>query len=239
MSARCHRAGKKAGMTSIWSIVPSFKCAKYQRALEDEEPPRFQLINRNAIFEVWCRFLEGSEYEAYSEADLARMEFDAMPWPVFRIADPAFRLDYFQVGRLCCLSLRLREALGLSDDVIRYREIDLLDSPPAVHAQEYRAFEVVHHTDPIDWSRTPSEILEYQRADGSTSRRRVLAHPLRRPHTYWRENFTPPAPLFRALSWLMATDELADRVMRAGITDVLFQDITSDSGQTKFVRRKL
>jgi hypothetical protein len=38
---------------------------------------------------------------------------------------------------------------------------------------------------------------------------------------------------------MLATDALADRVMRAGITDLVFQDMTSDLAQTELVLRQL
>lgn len=48
--------------------------------------------------------------------------------------------------------------------------------------------------------------------------------------TVWREGFIPPAPLFRdRYGRFIATDALADRVMRAGISDVMFEDVTSEA----------
>jgi hypothetical protein len=165
------------------------------------------------------------------------LEFDTMPTPVFRIADPAFMPNYFQKGRIECMALRLRQALGLTEAVIRYHDVNLDQSPPAVRAQEYQAFQAVHFADLIDWNRTPGHIVGYPRPDGSIRGQRYLAHPLDGQRTYWRDDFAPPAPLFRAFGppWMLVTGVLADRVMRAGITDLVFKDITSDRAQTELV----
>jgi hypothetical protein len=204
--------------------------------LEDEEPPRFEFVNRGALWQHWDRFL-GSEYDACGDDERELLEFDTMPTPVFRIADPAFMPNYLQKGPLECISLRLRQALGLTEAVIRYRDVNLDQSPPAVRAQEYQAFQAVHFAHLIDWNRTPGQIVGHPRPDGSIRRQRYLAHPPDGPRTYWRDDFTPPAPLFRVSGtpWTLATDALADRVMRAGITDLVFKDVTSDRAQTELV----
>src|SRR5262249_843747 len=151
---------------------------QYFLDLEDAQPPRFEFVNEDALSQHWNRFLFGSEYDAYDEAERDLLEFDGMPQPVLRIADPAFRLDYFQKGRIRYASLRLRQALGLTRDVIRYRDIDLDRSPPAVCAQQYQAFHVVPFADPIDWSRTAGETIDLPRPDGSIRKQWSLVHPL-------------------------------------------------------------
>jgi hypothetical protein len=215
-------------MTPLWNISPSFESAQHFFDLEDAEPPRFEFVNRGALVQHW------DEYDAYGDDKGELLEFDAMPTPVFRIADPAFRPDYLEKSKIQCASLRLRQALDLTEAVIRYRDVNLDQSPPTVHAQEYQAFHVVHFADLIDWNRTPGQVLEHRRPDGSIRRQRYLAHPLDGQRTYWRDDFTPPAPLFRVFgtSWTLATDALADRVMRAGITDLVFVGIASDRAQT-------
>jgi hypothetical protein len=224
----------------LWKLSPSLESLKYFLDLEDEE--RFEFVNRDALFRHWDRF-SGSEYDAYGDDERELLEFDAMPVPIFRIADSAFKLDYFGKSKIECASLHLRQALDLTKGVIRYRDIDTDQSPPAVRAQEYQAFQVVPVADPIDWSRTPGQLLEYQRADGSIRKQWILAIPNPvdgSPRVHWREDFVPPAPLFRVFRthFVLATDALAERVMRAGITDLVFQDIISDRAQTELVLRQ-
>jgi hypothetical protein len=228
-------------MTLLWVIAGSLESAQYFQGLEDEQPPRFKFVNRLAVYE-YRRRVESAFHE-YDDAEHERLWFNDMPMPIFRIADPAFRLDYFNTG-LSCASLRLRHALGLTEAVIRYRDIDLDQSPPAVREQEYQAFHVLIVADPVDWSRTASVVLDVPRPDGSIRKQRYVAppDPAGPPdRIYWRDDFKAPAPLFRAVGtpWTLATDSLADKVMRAGITDLAFLDITSDRAQTEIVFRQL
>jgi len=228
-------------MTLLWVIGGSLESAQYLYGLEDERPPRFEFVNRLAVHE-YRRRVE-SEFHEYDDAEHERLWFNDMPIPIFSIADPAFRLDYFNPG-IPCASLRLRRALGLTDAVICYRDIDLDHSPPAVREHGYRAFHVLTFGDPIDWSRTAAMVLDVRRQDGSIRKQRFVAppNPVGPPQRiYWRDDFKAPAPLFRAVGtpWTLATDPLADTVMRAGITDLVFQDVTSDRAQTEVVLRQL
>lgn len=228
-------------MTLLWLIGGSLESSQYLYGLEDERPPRFEFVNRPAVYE-YRRRVE-SEFHEHDDAEHERLRFNDMPMPIFRIADPAFRLDYFDTG-VPCASLRLRRALGLTDAVIYYRDIALDQSPTAVREHEYQAFHVLNFADPIDWSRTAAVVLDVRRQDGSIRKQRYVAppDPVGPPRRiYWRDDFKAPAPLFRAVGtpWTLATDPLADKVMRAGITDLVFQDVTSDRAQTEVVLRQL
>ena len=229
-------------MTRLWHVCGSIESLQYFLALEEQE--RFDLVNFEALGQHWRRFLFGRKFDSYDDAERELLEFDTMPVPVFRIVDPAFRLDYWRKGRIYLASSRLRQAFDLTDTVIRYRDIDLDQSPSAVRAQKYQAFQVVPFADPIDWSRTAGHWLDVARPDGSISKRWFIVppNPVGPPNRIcWRQDFTPPAQLFRAAGtqFMLATDALADRVMRAGITDLMFQDLTSDLAQTELVLRQL
>ena len=228
-------------MTLLWSVTGAVDSMEYFFGLWDEKPPRFKIVNDMAIHEYKRRIFDEYTDRAESERELAL--FRDMPKPVFRIGDPAFKLDYFDAG-VHCASQRLRRALGLTEAVIRYRDIDLDESLPAVLGNEYQAFQLVHYADPVDWSRTAGMAFDVRRGDGSIGKEWRLgppdpSGPPRR--IYWRDDFVPPAPLFRAngTPWMLATDELADKVMRAGITDLAFLDLVSDRAQTELVFRQL
>jgi hypothetical protein len=229
-------------MTPLWSAVGAMDSMGYfLRLWYEVQPPRFEIVNGTAIHQHKLRIHD--EYGDHEDIEREMVQFRTMPEPVFRFADPAFKLDYFDAG-MPCASLRLRHALGLTEAVISYRDIDLDDSPPAVRANEYRAFQLVNFADPVDWSRTSGEAVDVRRADGSAARqwRLIPPNPVGRPNrVYLRHDFVPPAPLFRATGtpWMLATDDLADKVMRAGITDLAFLDITSDRAQTELVFRQL
>jgi hypothetical protein len=228
-------------MTLLWSVTGAVDSMQYFLEIWNEEPPRFEIVNEIAIHEYKLRIHD--EYGDHEDAERELVQFRGMPTPVFRCADPTFNLDYFDAG-MHCASSRLRRALGLTEAAISYRDIDLDESPPAVRANEYQAFQLVTFADPIDWSRTPGVAVDVRRADGSFGKEWRLGPPNPsgpRQRIYWRGDFVPPAPLFRAIGtpWMLATDDLADKVMRAGITDLAFLDIISDRAQTELVFRRL
>src|SRR5262245_57765543 len=228
-------------MTLLWWAVGAVDSMEYFFELWNEIPPGFKIVNDIAIHEYKSRIYD--EYRDREEAELELVLFRGVPKPGFRVGDPAFKLDYFDAG-VHCASSRLRRALGLTEAAILYRDVDLDEPPPAVLAKEYQAFQLVNFADPVDWSRTPGIAIDVRHADGSIGKAWRLGPPdLSGPprRIYWRDDFVPPAPLFRAIGtpWMLATDDLADRVMRAGITDLAFLDMTSDRAQTELVFRQL
>ena len=228
-------------MTLLWHAIGAVEPSEYFLRIWNERPPGFEIVNEAALHEHKGRIFD--EYINHETAVRELVRFRGMPKPVFRFADPGFQLDFFDAG-VPCASLRLRRALGLTETTICYRDIDLDGSPPAVRANEYQVFQPIHFADPLDWSRTPGEAVDVQRADGSIGKewRLPWPNPAGPPlRVYWRDDFVPPAPLFRVpgTAWMLATDELADRVMRAGITDLVFLDMTSDRAQTELVFRQL
>jgi hypothetical protein len=229
-------------VTLLWTAVGAVDSMQYFLRLWSElRPPQFEIVNETAIHEHKLRVHD--EYGDHEDAERELVQFRGMPKPVFRFADPAFKLDYFDAG-MPCASLQLRRVLGLTEAAISYRDIDLDGSPPEVHANEYQAFQLVNFADPVDWSKTSGEAIDVRCADGSVARqwRLIPPNPVGPPNrVYWRDDFVPPAPLFRATGtpWMLATDDIAEKVMRVGITDLAFLDITSDRAQTELVLRQL
>jgi hypothetical protein len=151
-------------MMPLWLISSSAE--EHFLDLEDEEPPRFEFVSRGALGSIGIAFSEAN----MTPAAMTSATFGSLIpcHPVFRIiADPAITPNYLQKGHIECVSLRLRQALGLIEAVIRYRDVNLDQSPPAVRAQEYQAFQAVHFADLIDWNGTPGQIVGYLRPGGS------------------------------------------------------------------------
>jgi hypothetical protein len=228
-------------MERLWLFSGSFENMQYLLELEQAVPSRFQFVNLDAIYAYRRRV--DDEYLGDDEAEREFLQFSGMPVPVFRIANPDFAPDYFSAG-VPCISSRLRNVLDMTDTVIQYREIDLDESPASLHRQDYRAMHVMQFADPIDWDRTAAQTLTLTRPNGSLRTMRLLPPPNPAdptPQIHWREDFVAPAPLFRVMgtAWALATDALAERVMRAGITDIMFQDVISERGQTEFVIKQI
>lgn len=88
-------------------------------------------------------------------------------------------------------------------------------------------------TDPLDHDRTPGQIETVTAYDGSESA--IWVRPKgptadQPSPTFRRADFVPPAPLLRVprTARTLATEELAARVMDAGIEDLAFQDVEGE-----------
>src|SRR5215831_18297838 len=161
-------------MTLLWSVTGAVESMQYFLEIWNEKPPRFEIVNEIAIHQYKLRIHD--EYGDHEDAERELVQFRGMPKPVFRFADPVFKLDYFDAG-MPCASLRLRRALGLTEAAIIYRDIDLDESPSAVRANEYQAFQLINFADPVDWSRTAGVAVDVRRADGSVGKEWRLGPP--------------------------------------------------------------
>ena len=227
-------------MTVLWLIGGSLQSMQYLQDLEDERPPRFEFVNHSDLHRHRMR-IEG-EYAHHSEAEREPLAFSGMPAPVFRVGDPAFALDYFDAG-VACASPRLRRALALCGDSVRYRDVDMDESPPAVVARGYQAMNVTSFADPFDREQTSGGMADVTGPDGALRREWQIATPdpsgpplkIR-----WRDDFVAPAPLFRVpgTAWTLATEGLAAAVMQAGIVDLVFQDVVSQRARHEAVFRQ-
>ena len=197
--------------------------------LEQRRPPRFEIANRDLIAASLRAADESSPAKAATDQDPLR--FAAMPAPLLRIGQRGFAPDYIWVG-LYFASARLRDALDLGAGVVEYRDVDATGSGAAARAADYKVFRVVAQAEPVDLARMYGHEPDRE-ADGSPTIPWLLS--VGGPHatprrTVWRDGFVPPAPLFRDQTGrLIATDVLAERVTRARLTDVVFQDVTSEA----------
>ena len=213
----------------LWPMLPSLASMEGVARLERRRPPRFAIVNGHAIAAALPPAEAGIPPPGTADHDPLR--FAAIPTPVLVIGQPGFAPDYIWAG-LHFASARLRDALGLGPEAIEYRDVDTSGSVPAARAADYRMFRVVHDADPVDLAAMHGHEPD-RAADGSPTLAWLLS--VTGPHatprrTVWRAGFVPPAPLFRDRTGrLIATDALAGRVMRAGLADVVFQDVTSEA----------
>ncbi|MFV0624806.1 hypothetical protein ACBY01_12465 [Sphingomonas sp. ac-8] len=206
----------------LWPMLPSLTVMERLSQLELERPPRFKIANIADLFPS-----DGKHCVA------------AMPTPILVLKEHGFAPDLIWSG-FQFVSGRLRDALDLPPHTVEYGEVDTRGSADAARAADYKVLHAVHEADPVDLARMYGYEPDRD-ADGSLSTAWVLAH--HGPHaaprrTIWRDGFVPPAPLFRdTRGGLIATDALAERVMRAGLTDVMFQDVTSEASLHRIVTR--
>lgn len=213
----------------LWMLVPSFATIRQLEKLERSRPPRFDFSNRDAV-------TRNAPPRGRDDAHW----FATMPTPRLSIRQAGFAPDFIWAG-LYFASARLRAAIGLGADAVEYRDVEMGDrSCDAALAVDYRVFRPVQRADPVDLALTYGQEPD-RGPDGEptpewwTSVSGPHASPRR---TVWKPDFLAPAPLFAdARGGLMATEELADRVMAAGLRDVAFLDMTSEASLERPVFR--
>ena len=232
----------------LWMVVGSISSAQRTMDLSayglSDDAPRFDYVN---FSEVAQRLREVLRFDMINHEmwDAAGVAFRAIPEPILRITDPDFRLDYFFVSQQF-VSARLRSVIGLGPDAIVYRDVDTRQSSAAVQAQDYNMLYVVHRANPFDASRMPGRVRPVRQEDGSL-RDEWIAETPERPNLskaveiFFREDFQPPAPIFRTIGWdfTLATDDFAERVMRAGIAEMAFLQIDGPPQTEELIFRQL
>lgn len=129
--------------------------------------------------------------------------------------------DFIMFGGFPLVSKRFRDALGDMPEAVEYVPVTLLDSSQAVLAQDYRFLNVTAVQPAFDLKRSYGK-RNTVRIGGVTYRPKRLVKCY-----YLLPDFAPATEIFheRELSSiLLATDSLAERVMRAGCTGVEFMD---------------
>ena len=177
-----------------------------------------------------------------SEYDLAIATGDGdsfwpenFPLPVAALPDWPFAPDFWRFGSYDFASRRLRDALAQPVDVIQFLPFDLVRASVAARAQDYRWMRVLPRQPAMDIARSDCEVADY--VDGLTGK----------PGKYLREidrfalleGVVPLTEIFRldeSPSYILATDALAGRVLRAGCTGIEFSDPANLRGGKRIVR---
>ena len=142
--------------------------------------------------------------------------------------------DFFNINILTFVSARMRSVLGLPGDVVQYLPVKLVAAGPLARTQDYQLLRVLTHQPAIDMSRSKYHVGGWTEDDG-TKKEFILmvtslalrANLLTRSDLFWADEI----PVC-----LLATDALAERVMKAGCTGVQFDD-PATTGVMKGARR--
>jgi len=131
------------------------------------------------------------------------------------------------------VSKRLREVMQLDRRVAQYLPVKTEGSHRNALAQDYRMMHPHAVRDALDPHRSDVEYIE----QGDAVPPQVVSV----KKFVWREDFVADVPIFRDQrdQRFFATDAFAERVLRAGITDMVFQDIFSERGQHEVVLKTL
>lgn len=224
-------------MTPLWSLCPSIASAERLDSLATRRRPAFEWVNRREHSEHAVSLGSMAEVDAMPVGQVAGVDLSSAPTARWRCTEPGFAPDLVFEGELFA-SRQLRAAMALPDDTVQWLPVDCSDCPQAMRDADYRLMNLLAFANPMDRQRTaPPEFTDVTLPDGSwtfvwSADPWQPGRPM--PHLFWRKNFVPPAPLFRVPGWSMtlATEELAERVMRAGLDDVVFIDMQTDGTPT-------
>lgn len=183
------------------------------------EPDDVVLVNDMALFSAWNRLGWTTPVSYYGNpvipADFIR--------PVLRMPGRSFAPDFFHLGSKMFASHKLREALAQPDSVIQYHPIELLSGSAEVRAQDYRWMNILACVPAIDMQASQYTIEEATTYDTGEVFRFIWSY----DRMVIRDDIAPAAELFRVaedFGTVLASDALAERVMRAGCTGAAFED---------------
>jgi hypothetical protein len=147
----------------------------------------------------------------------------AYPAPVAALPDWPFAPDFWTFGCYEFASRRLREALAQSGEVVQALPFDLVRASAAAWAQDYRWMRVLACQEGLDLARCDCRIEERPHA--------VTGRPVRFLSNIdffaLRENLVPRTGIFRleeSPTYILVTDAVAGRVLRAGCTGMESSD---------------
>jgi hypothetical protein len=221
----------------IWRLMEEEKSLNYIIKLCNKKPPAINLENSEEV----SQYYDASQLKYGNDGGISDTHFfSTMPIPKLLITDTTFSANLFSIGFLY-VSAKLRTVMNLPTDSVEYKDVDLSECAPAVQDIDYKVMNLLKSGDPCDYEKSSCLWVDELQADGTVKQvpRLIGGGPNEPPpKIVLLECFTAPAPLFMAKG-IMATDELAERVLRAGITDVAFYDITNDGTQTDLRWKKL
>ena len=230
----------------LWLVTVPVSVIAYLSSVYDADDSgrtRIDLVNDAEVLDRRGEILD--DMKDHEPWQVAVEVFRRVPTTILRIDDPTFDLDYF-ARRGQYASSRLRSALALGDDEVAYRPVDASGCPEAARAKDYEAFLPLKVANPFDPARMPGRVRPVRQDDGSSRDEWVVEPPFdpgvpAPMQVYFKPGFEPPAPLFRPMgmpAWTFATEDLADRVSRAGITGIAFQEIEGDRAARETIQRR-
>ncbi len=142
--------------------------------------------------------------------------------PELRMPSSGFAPDYFRVGRVTFASRRLRAALSQSPAAVQYHPVSITGGGEEARSQDYLWMNIIACHKAIDLTRSL-----YEMGGGTVS---TTGEKFQYIQSYermvFRDDIPPGAELFRVaedLVTVLASDALAERVMRTGCTGIAFE----------------
>lgn len=156
--------------------------------------------------------------------------YETMPLPpgfpkvVMYFPSNGFAPDYFSFGSYKFCSARLRDVLAQPSDVVNYTPIDFRCQGTKALAQDYQRMRVIAVQPAMDMARslyTADDEVDPASEDAARWVRNIDKIVL-------REDFVPRTEIFcmaERITDVLATDALAERVLKAGCTGLSFEHL--------------
>ena len=148
---------------------------------------------------------------------------DGFVTPVLSLPPLDFEPDLFSMRGNYFASRRFRDALAQPHDVVQYWPTELVRASDKAREQDYMLFRILAWQPAMDWERSV-----YKKSD---NRNRMTGETFVSVSMLTRfvplVGLVPQTEVFRsaeAKSTVLVVDSVAERVMRAGCTDILFRD---------------
>ena len=149
-----------------------------------------------------------------------------------RLAMPgrAFAPDFISHGIYDIVSQRLKEAMAQPEEVVQFLPIELVKSSPRAKAQNYQLIRILARQPAMDLERSDCELEDFTN--------RITGVPGKRPRDIsrmvLRDDLRPHSEIFRvdeSPTYVLASDALVLRVLRAGCTGIEFRDPSDWEGR--------
>lgn len=221
-------------MAKLWMMTFDLAVADTLLELQSgDDPPAFALENMEALSDWGTHLLAGS----LSIPEEAEFVPEPPPEPLkLRLTEPGIAPNLIDMGfRL--VSSKARDAMQ-ADEYLSWYPVDTSASSPEVQAQDYRLMHVNRSIAAVDVTRSAGRIVD-RPAEFGLPARQIWDPASSGPHQspaafHWRENLDPIAPIFseRLTQMLLVTDAFAERIIDAGINDIVFIDQENDGART-------
>lgn len=191
----------------LWAVRDTFASYAQFDRLQDREGD-MGVWNQIELGDALRQFARETTAEDYHFARLP----DDFPPADLKLPMGGFAPDFIRLGPYDFASRHLRDAMALPPETVQYMPVTLLSGTPEAYAHDYRVMRVLVQQPAID--------LETSEIDRS-------------PTGLWlkiqrfvvRADYAPRFNLFELeedSSMILATDSLAERVLKAGCTGILF-----------------
>jgi len=148
---------------------------------------------------------------------------DDFPPPRLFLPEKKFTPDYFIFGGYRFVSRQFRDALAQPEAVVQYVPCEVVGGNAESRAQDYRLLRVLAIQPAVDLERSECELEDFTN--------RWTGERTKRPRSVDRyallADLVPKTEIFRMAeerTYVLTTDALAERVLRAGCTGMEFSD---------------